>query len=193
MLLFSRIPPGIYRPWSQITRGSLEHAIAELGLSLSDAQAEHLMKSYDALRAFPDVTPALAALAKNEGVDAYIFSNGTDEMVEASIKTSPDLKDHAGLFKGLVTVHGLSVFKPSKKVYDHLLEQVGKANSPSEVWLVTSNPFDVVGARAVGLNAAWIDRIGRGWVDRLGDVIGDIRPTVVATGVEEAIGEILAP
>ena len=29
-----------------------------------------------------------------------------------------------------------------------------------EIWLVTSNPFDVVGARAAGMKAAWVDREG---------------------------------
>ncbi len=130
-------------------------------------------------------------MAENEGIEAYVFSNGTDEMVEASIKTSPDLKDHASIFKGLVTVHSLNAFKPATKVYDHLLHAVGKIDRPSEVWLITSNPFDVVGARAVGLNAAWIDRIGKGWADRLGKVIGDIQPTVVVSGVDEAVAEIL--
>ena len=38
---------------------------------------------------------------------------------------------------------------------------------------------------------AWIDRKGGGWVDRLGDAIGGIRPTVVVSGVDKAVGEII--
>ena len=28
------------------------------------------------------------------------------------------------------------------------------------------NPFDVTGARSAGLQAIWVDRPGKGWVDR---------------------------
>ncbi len=160
-------------------------------LTISDDETSQLMKSYDALRASPDVTKGLSAVAAIEEIEAYVFSNGTDAMVQASIETSPDLKPHAGVFKGLVTVHSLEAFKPARKVYDDLLQRVGKSGRASEVWLVSSNPFDIVGARAAGLNAAWVDRKGMGWVDRLGDVIGGIQPTVVVAGVDVAIAKVM--
>jgi len=59
-----------------------------------------------------------------------------------------------------------------ERTYWHLLQEVGKQDTPGDVWLITANPFDVVGASAAGLKTAWIDRAGKGWVDRLGDVIG---------------------
>ncbi len=36
-----------------------------------------------------------------------------------------------------------------------------------EMWLVSGNPFDVVGAKAVGMKAVWVDRGGGGWADGL--------------------------
>ena len=46
-----------------------------------------------------------------------------------------------------------------------------------DIWLVSGNPFDVVGAKAMGMKAAWVDRAGSGWADQL--VGGDLgRPTV---------------
>ena len=48
------------------------------------------------------------------------------------------------------------------------------------MWLVSGNPFDVVGARAVGMQAAWVDRAGKGWQDKLGG-----EPTVVVRSLEE--------
>ncbi|KAH8888637.1 haloacid dehalogenase [Thozetella sp. PMI_491] len=182
---------GLYRPWSDITRGALLHTAAELGLTLSDDDVGQLMKSYDALRSFADVTKGLETVASTDEIDAYVFSNGTDDMVQASIATSPDLKPHAGTFKGLLTIHSLQAFKPARKVYDDLLQKVDKAGQASDVWLVSSNPFDVVGARAAGLHAAWVDRAGKGWLDRLGDVIGGIEPTIVVSGVDEAVAQIL--
>jgi 2-haloacid dehalogenase len=60
---------------------------------------------------------------------------------------------------------------------------------PARVWLVTSNPFDVVGAVAAGIKSIWVDR-GLGWVDGLGEVL-DIKPSLVVKGVDEAIREIV--
>lgn len=57
------------------------------------------------------------------------------------------------------------------------------------MWLVSGNPFDVVGAKAVGMRACWVDRAGAGWVDGL--VQGERgRPDVVVRGVGEVVGGI---
>ncbi|KAK0725339.1 HAD-like domain-containing protein [Lasiosphaeris hirsuta] len=183
---------GMYRTFSEITRGALKHAVAESGLTVSDEDADRLMNAYNALDVFAEVPAALKTVADNTStIEALVFSNGTDEMVSASIATSPGLSPHAGVFKGLVTVDGPKVFKPDRKTYGHLLEQVGKQSFPGHVWLITANPFDVVGARAAGLRAAWVDRAGTGWVDHLGDVIGGITPSLVVSGVDEAVDKIL--
>jgi 2-haloacid dehalogenase len=185
------INAGIYKDFSKITRASLKHAVAEQGKELSEEAEEELIKGYDALHVFPEVGDALKAVESESSVEAYIFSNGTVDRVKASIQSSPDLSPYAKLFKDLVTVEDTQAFKPAMSVYDHLLKAVGKGGRAKDVWLVSANPFDAVGAEVAGLRAAWIDRAGKGWVDRLGDVVGDIRPTIVVPGVDEAIAEIL--
>lgn len=76
------------------------------------------------------------------------------------------------------------------------MRKVGKApQAAGEVWLVSGNPFDVVGARVTGLQACWVDRVGGhhgsgGWNDRLGELIGVKGPTVVVKGVDEAVRAI---
>ncbi|KAK0749850.1 HAD-like domain-containing protein [Schizothecium vesticola] len=182
---------GVYRTFGEITRGALHHAAGELGLTVSDADADRLMEAYNALHVFPEIPAALKLVKQTADADAVIFSNGTRDMVAASVATSPDLKPYEGLFRGLVTVDGLGVFKPDRRTYDHLAQEAGKLGAPGNVWVVSANPFDAVGAEAAGLRAAWIDRAGKGWVDRLGDVIGDIRPTIVVDGVDKAVEEIL--
>lgn len=147
------------------------------------------MESYNALHVFPEVPAALKLLSENsDAVEAYVFSNGTVDMVGTSIKSSPDLGPHASLFKGLITVHSLKVYKPALEVYDHLVNESGKRDSRSDVWLVSGNPFDAVGAKAAGLKTAWIDRVGKGWVDRLDQLHV---PSVIATGVEDAVKSII--
>ena len=188
---------GLYKPFSDITNASLKHALAESQVTLSEAEIGDLMKAYDSLGTFPDVEPALKSLASDPSIDAYVFSNGTDAMVGSSVKQSPSLSPHASVFKGLVTVQEIEVFKPDARVYQYLAKKVGKTTSKEDmatVWLVSGNPFDVVGARAAGLQAAWVDRAGGhhgkgGWTDKLGDLASG-GPTVIAHGVEDAVKAI---
>lgn len=221
---------GAYEPFDRVTRAALRHAVAEqqqqqgqqqgqgpgaAGDAVPDRVADELMRSYDSLAVFPDVPPALEALQRRAGgrkdggggaedveVEALVFSNGTEEMLRASLDTSPDLRPFRGgpgLLRRLVTVDAARTYKPSPQSYGHLQAEAD-GRGEALVWLVSANPFDVVGARAAGLRAAWIDRAGTGWVDRLGDVIfggGDdvqkrrAQPTVIAKGVDEAVEEIL--
>lgn len=178
-----------YQPFSEITRNSLDHALADSGLSLDDKSIGQLMKAYDSLSAFPDVSPALKALADEPGITAVVFSNGTNSMVTNSVRSSPDLGPHASIFKEIVTVEEMMCFKPDLRVYYHLATKMGKGVSKqamSEVWLVSGNPFDIVGARTAGMQAAWVDRGGAGWTDGL--VRGEMgRPTVVVSGLEEVV------
>jgi len=190
---------GIYKPFYDITRASLQHALAEQSESLSESEINELMKAYDSLGTFPEVEATLNGIVSNPAIDAYVFSNGTDAMVGSSVKQSPSLAPHASVFKDLITVQEIEVFKPDKRVYDYLVKKVGKTTSEEDkasVWLVSGNPFDVVGARAAGLQACWVDRAGGhhgkgGWTDRVGDLASG-GPTVSAIGVDEAVSKILA-
>lgn len=214
-------PP--YVPFDKITRASLIHAANEAGLHVAASKADDLMRAYDGLTSFDDVLPALQTLrdreqakAEENDVEVYpvVFSNGTPQMLASSVATSPMLKLFQGgkqeedskeqpLFKKLISVDEIGLFKPRKDVYEHLQREVtsqGDWRAQAAVWLVSSNPFDVVGAKAAGMRAAWVDRAGTGWVDQLGEVIfeatgkkqqPDLRPTVVAKGVDQAVDAIL--
>jgi 2-haloacid dehalogenase len=151
------------------------------------------MRAYDTLSIFSDVGPALEKLKRASNVEAYVFSNGTNEMVSSSVHKSPDLKPYSSVFKGIVVVEEVRKFKPHPETYYHLARTVGKDPTSkkdlSEIWLVSGNPFDIVGARAVGMKAAWVDRAGNGWQDAV--VPGNIgRPNVIAKDLEEVVNTI---
>ncbi|KIW74790.1 haloacid dehalogenase, type II [Fonsecaea pedrosoi CBS 271.37] len=167
-----------YQDFSDVTQKSLGHALAEHGLSLNSAQTGKLMQAYDSLSTFPDVNPALKRLESNPNIKCVVFSNGTKAMVSNSVNKSNDL--NSSVFKDLVTVDAVRVFKPAPEVYNYLAKQVNKVGEEDKLWLVSGNPFDVVGARSVGMQAAWVDRSGTGWQDSLG-----LGPTVVVRSLEE--------
>ena len=148
------------------------------------------MKAYDFLSSFPDVAPALDNIGRTEGITAVVFSNGTERMVSSSVRSSPDLGPHASVFEEIITVEEVHSYKPHPKVYFHLAEKVGKSKSEmGDIWLVSGNPFDVVGARAVGMQACWVDRAGNGWTDQL--VQGSLgKPTIVVKGLGEVVNAV---
>jgi len=178
--------PGQYEDFSKVTRRSLTHTLAEHKLSLDDSAIKSLMAAYDSLSTFPDVSPALKSLASTSNITAVVFSNGTHAMISNSVNKSPDLEPHAKTFTQLVDVEEVKRYKPAPEVYEHLAGKVGKEGKHEEMWLVSGNPFDVVGARCFGMQAAWVDRAGNGWVDGL--VEGDKgRPTVIVKSLEEVV------
>lgn len=163
-------------------------------MELKDESIADLMSSYDSLSTFADVAPALLAIKSDPGLRAVVFSNGTQSMVSASVHDSPDLSPYADVFEQIVTVEEVKRFKPAPGVYYHLARKLGREHPEREggmegIWLVSGNPFDVVGARAVGMKAVWVDREGKGWADGL--VEGEVgRPSKIVRGLEEVVGVV---
>lgn len=177
-----------YIPFSTITERSLHHALSENNLSLPSEDAlSSLMSAYDSLSTFPDVPPELELIAQNPSITPVVFSNGTQKMVTNSVYHSPDLSPLSKIFKDVITVEEVEKFKPHPDVYFHLANKVGKSGEQmGEMWLVSGNPFDIVGANAVGMRTCWVDRGGGGWVDGL--VEGEKgRPDMVMRGLGEVV------
>jgi 2-haloacid dehalogenase len=59
-------------------------------------------------------------------------------------------------FDGIVTADDVRSFKPDPAVYTYARRTTGAWSPP--FWLVSSNPWDIIGARSAGLSAAWIQR-----------------------------------
>ena len=68
---------------------------------------------------------------------------------------------HAGLaahFRWVLSVDAVKVFKPSPRVYQ-LAPRVMRQPKP-RILFVSSNSFDVIGAKAFGFTVCWINRAG---------------------------------
>ncbi|KAF4974087.1 hypothetical protein FZEAL_8960 [Fusarium zealandicum] len=183
---------GTYRPFSDLTRWSFRQATKEAGVELTSEQEERIMDRYNGLDTFPDVKEALETLANSPSLDPYVFSNGTISMIASSLETSPSLgsASHVLSSSKIVSVDTVKVFKPDPRTYQAMTKAVNLESQPEKVWLVSSNPFDVVGAMAAGLKSVWVDRGGSKWIDGLGSGL-KLEPTIVVSGVDEAVREIL--
>ncbi|WPH04300.1 haloacid dehalogenase, type II [Acrodontium crateriforme] len=184
----------VYEDFTTITRRSLRHALAESSVELNEQQVEEMMEAYDSLSVFPDVATTMETLQANPKLRAVVFSNGTRRMVTSSVKNSPDLAKYSHIFEDVVVVDDVQVFKPAPETYLHLVRKLGgdpsKLEDLAQVWLVSGNPFDILGARHAGLNAIYVDRAGVGWQDALVDDEDKGRPTKIVTSLDQVISHV---
>ncbi|MDX2493510.1 MAG: haloacid dehalogenase type II [Desulfuromusa sp.] len=162
-----------YETFAVCTSQALDYTCAYYRTDLSDKQKNELMVIYSILPAFADVKKGLAQL-KAAGFRLYAFSNGTVDALEV-------LLNNAGiqeLFLGIVSVDDIKTFKPSPAVYSHFLRQ-SKATG-SSTWLISSNPFDVIGSISAGMKSAWVQRSPEAIFDPWG-----IEPTVTVQSLLE--------
>lgn len=142
-----------YADFDVCTRDALDYACAALDLSITVDETHKLMAAYRQLPAYPEAAAALQKL-QHQGHRLLAFSNGTSKSVSAVLA-------NAGLrqaFSDIVSVDEIGSFKPDPAVY-RLFEQ--RAGAPANaIWLVSANPFDVLGAMSVGWRAAWVRRSG---------------------------------
>jgi 2-haloacid dehalogenase len=140
-----------YRPFEVCTREALAYTCSAFNLVLGEESIETLLKAYGALPAFPDAKAGLAR-AQEAGFRLFAFSNGTAEAVDRLLRQA-ELRD---FFLDVVSADEVETFKPDPGIYAHFLARAGV--SGSEAWLVSSNPFDVLGAMSASMRSAWVRR-----------------------------------
>lgn len=140
-----------YRNFDECTSDALRFVSAQLEIPLSADTQTQLLARYRQLPAFPDVVDALEEFA-TRGYTMAACSNGTHSSVRSSL-------EHAGVlrfFSKIVSVDSIHTFKPDPAVYEFLVSELQA--SREMVWLISSNPFDAIGAKACGLHAVWVQR-----------------------------------
>ena len=140
-----------YASFDICTSNALDFTSTSLKIQLAQSDKDALMDQYKILPPFADVKNGLAK-AKESGFRLFAFSNGRADAVEG-------LLIHAGIreyFIDVVSVDEVKSYKPNPGVYSHFLRRAGATGA--EAWLVSGNPFDVIGAISSGMRAAWVKR-----------------------------------
>lgn len=139
-----------YQDFAEVTQDSLVYTLRSLGLEHDRATFDRIMQKYLHLDLYPD---ALAALALLGGRKLAILSNGSPAMLNTLVKNTGLER----LLDATISVDAKKVFKPAPDAYTLIEEQLGVA--PRDVLFISSNPWDACGAKAFGLNVAWIERV----------------------------------
>lgn len=160
-----------YENFAWVTARALDFALLAHARTLSGAERDAVLERYDAPGAFPDAVPGLRALAE-AGHGLYVLSNGSPEMMQRCLVNS-GLAEH---FTAWMSVDAVGAFKPSPTVYEHAARILGRPIRT--MWLVSCNPFDVIGAKSAGMRTVWVNRSGMPY-----DTIGE-PPDIVVSSLE---------
>ena len=139
-----------YQDFSLITRDSLAYTLRCLGLESDPGAFERIIDKYLHLDLYPDAMAALAAMRDRK---LAILSNGSSGMLNTLVRNSALDR----VLDATISVDTQKIFKPAPDVY-RLIESTLRV-PPAEVLFVSSNPWDACGAKAFGLNVAWIERV----------------------------------
>ena len=108
------------------------------------------------------------------------FPNGSAAAVDSFLQNV----GIRGYFADVVSVEETNTFKPSPVVYRHFMRRAAAAEG--KTWLISSNNFDVIGALAAGMCAAWVQRSSDTPFDPW-----DIEPTITIHSLVELAERIV--
>jgi 2-haloacid dehalogenase len=166
-----------YVDFDACTRQALRYTQQALRCELPESDRDRLLEAYLYLPLFPEVAASLTAL-KAQGHRLVAFTNGVETSIRALLANAGVLSQ----LEDVVSVDDLRTFKPDPAVYDYLARRT--EHPPAETWLVSSNAWDVIGAKAAGLRAVWVKRQPEAVFDPW-----EVEPDVVANGLDELAAE----
>lgn len=140
-----------YEDFEVVTQDALRFALRQLKLPQTAKTIETLTSSYLTLNCFPEVTEALKVFQPRQ---LLILSNGTEHMLHTLVE-NVGLKPY---FSAILSVEGLRTYKPNPEVYDSVLTRFGIPKQ--EILFVSSNGWDIAGAKSFGFTVGWVNRQG---------------------------------
>lgn len=149
-----------YADFEAVTRSAIKFVLNQQNLRYNKDTVEKVYSAYLRLKPFPDVPDALRSL--RSGKKLAILSNGTERMIREVLTRS----SLSSLLHKVISVDPVKTYKPSPRVYA-LAPRILKVPR-TKILFVSSNPWDVSGAKAYGFKVAWVNRKARAAFDELG-------------------------
>lgn len=145
------IATGSYRDFSQLAPAALQVTAEKDEIELSTADVSELLDHLTALPAHPDAAPALTRL-EGEGLRLAALTNGTSKAARAQLQHA----ELAGYFEEIFSVDEVKRYKPAPEPYEMAAARLGV--NPEEICMVACHSWDIAGAGAAGLAAAFVRR-----------------------------------
>ena len=140
-----------YVDFWQVTEQSLIFAAKASGIDLAADQRDALMQTWLALKAWPDVLPALKEL-KAAGIRMAFLANLTETMLDAVVKNSA----LEGFFEPHLSTDRVKAFKPDPRAYQMGPDAFKLAKE--EIAFAAFAGWDAAGAKWFGYPTFWVNR-----------------------------------
>lgn len=146
---------GDYHDFGKIGVASLMMVAKNNGIELSEGEAKTaIVTPLLSLPPHPDVVPGLKSLNK-QGFKLVSLTNSSNNGVKTQF-------ENAGLtqfFQARYSIEDIQIYKPDLRAYRWALAQLGV--QPDEALMVAAHGWDVAGAKAAGMQTAFIARPGK--------------------------------
>jgi 2-haloacid dehalogenase len=163
-----------YVPFWALTERALDFCFEKFP-SVDRSLRPALLEAYKQLGAYPDARPALEAL-RAKSLKTAILSNGSTDMLSAAVDAAK-LKD---VLDFVLSVDEVGDFKPRLDVYDLAIDTIGA--EPGEIVFISSNRWDIAGAKNAGFKPIWVNRAGNP------NEYADFAPVKVVKSLSEIAG-----
>lgn len=147
-----RATAGKYQDFWACIEDALQYTARELQVNLTPAKQHQLMQAFLAIKAYPDVQPALESFNK-AGIKLAFLSNMTEPMLSAGIKNS----GLGGYFDHILSTDQAKTFKPDPKAYNLAPEAFGL--DKEEIAFAAFASWDASGAKWFGFPTVWVNRL----------------------------------
>lgn len=138
-----------YVPFDQITQNALKDALQINHANYHSEDIEKLMDAYLHLQPYEEVDNVKDHLPNNS---LTIFSNGTPSMLHPLLENNQ--LEHT--FR-VLSADEPKVYKPAPAAYAYAQKQL-KIADPENILFLSSNPWDITGAKSYGFTTAWVNR-----------------------------------
>lgn len=131
-----------------LTRRAVEYSLRLFQIRAHQDRVTELVDVWGKLEAFPEVNEALVELKKRYPM--AMLSNGDDAVLK---RLAARLRIE---FDAIISGDVAGAYKPHPGIYLKAVEQTG--HDSSSIMHVAGSGLDVIGAKAAGLSAAWVNR-----------------------------------
>lgn len=148
---------GMHDPFLDIGAAALSMVAAEDGLEIAQQKAHDLLKhAIGTVEAWPDCQPGLNRLRDMGFTMATLTNSG--EGAQRSTLERVGLSEY---FDDMIGVQAIGAYKPDPRTFAHGLTRMNA--DAGDALMVACHPWDLIGARAVGMRTAYVQRPGTAW------------------------------
>ncbi|MGH9093595.1 MAG: haloacid dehalogenase type II [Acidimicrobiales bacterium] len=166
-----------HTPYREVGRRAVAHVLERAGVPCSREDSQQLVAAIERLDPFPDVLAALGDLRARYRL--AVLSNGDRDMLDRGLA-------HLGFrFDHVISVADAGSFKPHVDTYRHAAAVVGVP--PERILFVANHAFDCIGAKAFGMQTAFVDRRSRPFGET------DYNPDLIVTDFADLAARLTSP